>query len=974
MSVTPTHVAQGRSYWLALLSLEGTLRYRTRWQSSCGSTFSSDLHLRALPRVWQRGGPDTRTRCPISAYVVGSGAGSTLGSTEPQPAPALLEAPVPTPPPAEQLSPVEEPSLPPPETAPVDTEAPTVSGSAVEGQTLSSTTGSWEGSPTSYGYQWEDCNTAGEACVNIAKATSSTYKLTSADAGHTLRVIVTATNELGSSEATSAATVPVTRVPVAPLNTALPTVSGSAVEGQTLSATTGSWEGSPTSYDYQWEDCNTAGEACTNIAKATSSTYKLTSTDVGHRLRVLVTATNAGGSTKASSTATGTVAPIAPPVNTALPTVSGSLIEGKTLSATTGTWTGGPTSYTYQWETCNTAGEACVNIAKATSSTYKLLSTDVGLTLRVVVTATNAGGSTKATSAATAAVTLIPPPVNTVLPAVSGSAVEGQTLSATTGSWEGSPTSYGYQWEDCNTAGQACANIANATSSTYKLTSTDVGHTLRVVVTATNTGGSTKASSAATGTVAAVPAAPVNTALPTVGGSAMEGQTLSATTGSWEGSPTSYGYQWEDCNTAGEACANIAKATSFTYKLTSTDVGHTLRVVVTATNTGGSTKASSAATGTVASMPAPVNTALPAVSGSAVEGQTLSATTGSWEGSPSSYGYQWEDCNTAGEACANVAKATSSTYKLTSTDVGHTLRVVVTATNTGGSTKATSAATGTITPVPAPVNSALPLISGLAIEGQTLSATTGSWSGSPTSYGYQWEDCNTAGESCANIVSAGSSTYKLASTDVGHTLRVVVTATNAGGSGKASSAATAAVTPEGVTPVNCFAGLEACGFPGPEDTGVSNCAGLAKSSGSKTITKAETIENTNISGSVTVEASGVTLKHDCVIDNGKEAEASAAIGLTNVASNFTVTESTIRGGNTTTESVEEALRNNYSDSGAVATKDRIENCAECLHQAWTLEDSYVISNGRAHAEESGPPTPRTGGTPTTRSSPTTTRC
>ena len=127
-------------------------------------------------------------------------------------------------------------------------------------------------------------------------------------------------------------------------------------------------------------------------------------------------------------------------------------------------------------------------------------------------------------------------------------------------------------------------------------------------------------------------------------------------------------------------------------------------------------------------MPAPpVNTALPAVSGSAVEGQTLSARAGSWEGSPTSYTYQWEDCNTSGEACANISRATSSAYKLTSTDVGHTLRVVVTATNTGGSTKATSAATATIAPGPAPVNKTLPLISGLAIEGQTLSASTGSW-------------------------------------------------------------------------------------------------------------------------------------------------------------------------------------------------------------------------------------------------------
>ena len=140
---------------------------------------------------------------------------------------------------------------------------------------------------------------------------------------------------------------------------------------------------------------------------------------------------------------------------------------------------------------------------------------------------------------------------------------------------------------------------------------------------------------------------------------------------------------------------------------------------------------------------------------------------------------------------------------------------------------------------------------------------------------------------------------------------------------------------------------------GSGNTGVSDCAGLAKSSGSKTITKAETIENTNITGSVTVAASGVTLRHDCVIDNGKESESSAAIALTESASNFTITESTVGGGNTTSESVEEALRNNYSDPGAVATDVRLENCAECLHQNWILEDSYVIANGRAHAEETG---------------------
>jgi len=134
---------------------------------------------------------------------------------------------------------------------------------------------------------------------------------------------------------------------------------------------------------------------------------------------------------------------------------------------------------------------------------------------------------------------------------------------------------------------------------------------------------------------------------------------------------------------------------------------------------------------------------------------------------------------------------------------------------------------------------------------------------------------------------------------------------------------------------------------------VADCSGLANSSGPKTITRPETIADTNITGSVTVASSGVMLKHDCVTDNGREAEASAAIALESNASNFTITETTVRGENAAAGSIEEALRNNYSAPGAVATRDRIENCAECIHQAWTLDDSYVISNGRARAEESG---------------------
>jgi hypothetical protein len=93
----------------------------------------------------------------------------------------------------------------------------------------------------------------------------------------------------------------------------------------------------------------------------------------------------------------------------------------------------------------------------------------------------------------------------------------------------------------------------------------------------------------------------------------------------------------------------------------------------------------------------------------------------------------------------------------------------------------------------APVNTAPPVISGTAAKKQALSATTGAWSGSPTSYGYQWQDCNAAGSSCSAIAGASAAKYTLTGSDVKHTIRVVVTATGAGGSAKAISAQTAAV-------------------------------------------------------------------------------------------------------------------------------------------------------------------------------------
>jgi hypothetical protein len=93
----------------------------------------------------------------------------------------------------------------------------------------------------------------------------------------------------------------------------------------------------------------------------------------------------------------------------------------------------------------------------------------------------------------------------------------------------------------------------------------------------------------------------------------------------------------------------------------------------------------------------PSNAAPPTVSGTLAEGSLLSASTGSWNGTqPIAYAYQWQRCDAAGGHCADVLGATQSIYAQVAADEGHTLRVAVTATNSGGSRTATSAATGVV--------------------------------------------------------------------------------------------------------------------------------------------------------------------------------------------------------------------------------------------------------------------------------------
>jgi hypothetical protein len=190
-------------------------------------------------------------------------------------------------------------------------------------------------------------------------------------------------------------------IAAAPQSNSAPTISGQPREGSTLTANNGSWANSPTGFSYQWQQCDSSGANCNPISGATSKTYKVLTGDVDHTLKVAVTATNSDGNATSTSAATDVVSSAKAPVNTAAPQISGTAKVGEQLSASTGTWTGGVRSYSYQWQRCDGSGGSCVSVQDATAKVYGVRTVDAGNTMRVVVTATNLAGSTNATSAAT---------------------------------------------------------------------------------------------------------------------------------------------------------------------------------------------------------------------------------------------------------------------------------------------------------------------------------------------------------------------------------------------------------------------------------------------------------------------------------------------------------------------------------------------------------------------------------------------
>ena len=213
-------------------------------------------------------------------------------------------------------------------TAPANVGEPVVNGTTVQGETLRTSNGTWSGTaPFTFQYRWLRCDTSGGGpdginCTTISGETRNTYVLASADVGHRIRSRVIASNSDGTASANSNATPGTVRASATagrPSNTSPPVISGTPQEKQTLTASRGSWNGGqPMSFSYQWRRCDASGGNCSDVSKANASSYLLSSADIGHTMRVRVTAKNSLGSTSATSTPSAGISKAAAPSGTTI--------------------------------------------------------------------------------------------------------------------------------------------------------------------------------------------------------------------------------------------------------------------------------------------------------------------------------------------------------------------------------------------------------------------------------------------------------------------------------------------------------------------------------------------------------------------------------------------------------------------------------------------------------------------------------
>jgi hypothetical protein len=257
-----------------------------------------------------------------------------------------------------------------------NTTLPVISGTAQYGNSISVDTGTWDGDGLVYLYTWYVGDQTNSSIIptQILGANSSTLQIPFNTIGNTIFCKVTAENNISSGWANTLSTPTITNMYIKP--SAPITITGNTQTGNSVSVSIGSWTVDPLDnsanfvYTYQWVQTysNTA------VPSGTASTYSPAALDAGQTLTCWVTVANSiyGGPVTINSAASATVT--SPPINTVAPVVTN--IGSHVLSCTTGSWSGSPVAYQYQWYTSGglPINGATGSVYTGTSGNYYLCS------------------------------------------------------------------------------------------------------------------------------------------------------------------------------------------------------------------------------------------------------------------------------------------------------------------------------------------------------------------------------------------------------------------------------------------------------------------------------------------------------------------------------------------------------------------------------------------------------------------------
>jgi hypothetical protein len=612
------------------------------------------------------------------------------------------------------------------------TPTPAFTATPKVGVVLTPSYGAWDDG-TTLTFQWAANGT------NIAggTGTAATFTPTAAQLGQTLTVTVTGTKPgVPAVVRPSTASLPV----VEGTQTLQPTpsITGTPRAGTSSPGVQGTWDSGTTRTNKWYVDG-------VEIPGATATSYTPTVDQIGQVLTFEVTSTRAGFTTVVKTSAGKTILGLAQTL-TPTPTITGTPAVGSELTAVPGTWDD-DVSLSYQWTVDGS------DVPTATASTYTPVFADLGKLVTVKVTGTKS--TYEPVTKESAATDPVAAGTLTVVgdPDIAGAAAKvGVTLTAVPGTWDPGVT-FSYQWTGDGT------DLNGATGSTYTPVVADIGTSIGLKVTGHKEGYTDVTRTSMHSTSPVQPGDQTGTPTPTITGTPKVGALLTAVPGTWDDGAV-LTYQWTVDGT------DVSGATGTTYTPVVADVGDVVTVKVTGTKTGFEpvTKESLPTLAVVVGDQSATPT--PTVAGSAIVGQLLTATAGTWDAGVT-LTYQWTSGGT------DVVGATGTTYTPVAGDVGKVVTVKVTGTKTGYATVIKESLPTTAVDLGDLALTPVPTVSGTPEYGQTLTAAAGTWDAG-TSLAYQWLVDGTP------AAGATGSSYELRVADVGKTVAVAVTGSKSG--------------------------------------------------------------------------------------------------------------------------------------------------------------------------------------------------